>query len=206
MTPHCPSPRAVSVARDVVGGDDRDHVSPDNEYHLRHPERRQREPRERGELRRRRRRVAADHGQDASEVLDVGVVVRDFVRDSDRENSRSELANARQQAGRSTPEISDSHSTSERDAEQREPRQIQADADRRPDTERIPNGERERLVLRRTRESVKTHSVYGRDGERRERDVPVWTVPSVARLDDDDGLEVLVRYGDGRVVALDDEQ
>jgi hypothetical protein len=36
-----------------------------------------------------------------------------------------------------------------------------------------------------------------------EREVPVWTVPTPADLDGDGDTEVLVRYGDGRVVALD---
>ena len=35
-----------------------------------------------------------------------------------------------------------------------------------------------------------------------ERDVPIWMRPTLANLDDDDALEVLVTYGDGRVVAL----
>lgn len=39
-----------------------------------------------------------------------------------------------------------------------------------------------------------------------ERNVPVWVRPSVADLDSDDNLEILVRYGDGRVVALDYSQ
>ena len=35
-----------------------------------------------------------------------------------------------------------------------------------------------------------------------ERDVPVWTAVTPADLTDNPGLEILVRYGDGRVVAL----
>jgi len=35
-----------------------------------------------------------------------------------------------------------------------------------------------------------------------ERDVPVWTSVTPANLTDDPGLELLVRYGDGRVAAL----
>ena len=34
------------------------------------------------------------------------------------------------------------------------------------------------------------------------RDVPVWTHPTPADIDGDGADEVLVRYGDGRVVAL----
>jgi outer membrane protein assembly factor BamB len=36
-----------------------------------------------------------------------------------------------------------------------------------------------------------------------ERSVPIWTVPTPADVDDDGRAEVLVRYGDGRVVALE---
>ena len=42
-------------------------------------------------------------------------------------------------------------------------------------------------------------------GEQRasyQRSVPVWTVPTLADIDDDGREEILVRYGDGRVVAL----
>jgi outer membrane protein assembly factor BamB len=35
-----------------------------------------------------------------------------------------------------------------------------------------------------------------------ERDVPVWTYPSTADIDGDGDPDILVRYGDGRVVAL----
>ena len=34
------------------------------------------------------------------------------------------------------------------------------------------------------------------------RDVPIWMRPTLADLDGDEGLEILVTYGDGRVVAL----
>ena len=43
----------------------------------------------------------------------------------------------------------------------------------------------------------------GAEQARYERDVPVWTAPSVADLDGDDVDEIIVRYGDGRVVRLD---
>jgi len=36
-----------------------------------------------------------------------------------------------------------------------------------------------------------------------ERTVPVWTFPTVHDIDDDGAAEILVRYGDGRVVALE---
>lgn len=36
-----------------------------------------------------------------------------------------------------------------------------------------------------------------------ERSVPIWTFPTVHDIDDDDAAEILVRYGDGRVVALE---
>lgn len=36
-----------------------------------------------------------------------------------------------------------------------------------------------------------------------ERNVPIWTFPTPADIDDDGRAEILVRYGDGRVVALD---
>ncbi|ERH02330.1 MAG: hypothetical protein J07HN6_01898, partial [Halonotius sp. J07HN6] len=36
-----------------------------------------------------------------------------------------------------------------------------------------------------------------------ERAVPIWTFPTPADIDDDDSAEILVRYGDSRVVALD---
>ena len=39
-----------------------------------------------------------------------------------------------------------------------------------------------------------------------DRNVPVLVHPSIADLDSDDNLEILVRYGDGRVVALDYSQ
>ncbi len=35
-----------------------------------------------------------------------------------------------------------------------------------------------------------------------ERTVPVWTFPAVQDIDDDGAAEILVRYGDGRVIAL----
>lgn len=35
------------------------------------------------------------------------------------------------------------------------------------------------------------------------RDVPIWTFPTVADVDDDGRAELFVRYGDGRVVALE---
>lgn len=35
-----------------------------------------------------------------------------------------------------------------------------------------------------------------------ERDVPIWTFPTLADVTESDGQDVLVRYGDGRVVAL----
>jgi outer membrane protein assembly factor BamB len=35
------------------------------------------------------------------------------------------------------------------------------------------------------------------------RDTPIWTFPTVADIDGDGAAEVLVRYGDGRVTALD---
>jgi outer membrane protein assembly factor BamB len=43
----------------------------------------------------------------------------------------------------------------------------------------------------------------GRELAAYERSVPVWTFPTLADLDDDADEEILVRYGDGRVVALD---
>lgn len=36
-----------------------------------------------------------------------------------------------------------------------------------------------------------------------ERNVPIWTFATPADIDDDGQTEILVRYGDGRVVALD---
>lgn len=36
-----------------------------------------------------------------------------------------------------------------------------------------------------------------------EREVPIYTHPTMADIDDDDNVEALVMYGDGRVVALD---
>jgi hypothetical protein len=36
-----------------------------------------------------------------------------------------------------------------------------------------------------------------------ERTVPVWTFPTVHDVDNDGAAEILVRYGDGRVVALE---
>jgi hypothetical protein len=42
----------------------------------------------------------------------------------------------------------------------------------------------------------------GRELAAYERSVPVWTFPTLADLDGDGASEVLVRYGDGRVVAL----
>ncbi|MEA5406159.1 PQQ-binding-like beta-propeller repeat protein [Haloarculaceae archaeon H-GB2-1] len=36
-----------------------------------------------------------------------------------------------------------------------------------------------------------------------DREVPIWTFPTVANVTDDPGDEVLVRYADGRVVALE---
>jgi hypothetical protein len=35
------------------------------------------------------------------------------------------------------------------------------------------------------------------------RKVPIWTHPTLAEIDEDDAMEILVRYSDGRVVALD---
>ncbi len=43
----------------------------------------------------------------------------------------------------------------------------------------------------------------GAELARYRRDVPIWTFARPADLDDDGRAEVLVRYGDGRVVALD---
>lgn len=43
----------------------------------------------------------------------------------------------------------------------------------------------------------------GAELARYERDVPVWTFATLVDIDDDGRLEILVRYGDGRVVALD---
>ena len=43
----------------------------------------------------------------------------------------------------------------------------------------------------------------GAEQARYERDVPVWTAPSVADIDGDGADEIIVRYGDGRVVRLD---
>jgi outer membrane protein assembly factor BamB len=45
----------------------------------------------------------------------------------------------------------------------------------------------------------------GAELARYEREVPIWTFASPADIDDDGRVEVLVRYGDGRVVALDYE-
>jgi outer membrane protein assembly factor BamB len=36
-----------------------------------------------------------------------------------------------------------------------------------------------------------------------EREVPVWTFPTVGDVTDSSGSEILIRYGDGRVVALE---
>lgn len=36
-----------------------------------------------------------------------------------------------------------------------------------------------------------------------QRTVQIWTFPTLTDLDSDDEKEILVRYGDGRVVALD---
>ena len=46
-------------------------------------------------------------------------------------------------------------------------------------------------------------AVSGEELARYERSVPIWTVPTPADIDDDSRAELLVRYGDGRVVALD---
>jgi outer membrane protein assembly factor BamB len=35
-----------------------------------------------------------------------------------------------------------------------------------------------------------------------ERNVPIWTFPTVHEINDDETEEILVRYGDGRVVML----
>jgi outer membrane protein assembly factor BamB len=43
----------------------------------------------------------------------------------------------------------------------------------------------------------------GSERARYERDVPVWTAPSVADINDDGRNEIIVRYGDGRVIRLD---
>lgn len=45
----------------------------------------------------------------------------------------------------------------------------------------------------------------GAELARYERSVPIWTFVTPADLDDDGDAEILVRYGDGRVVALDFE-
>jgi len=46
-------------------------------------------------------------------------------------------------------------------------------------------------------------SESGAEMGRYERSVPIWTFATPADIDGDGGAEVLVRYGDGRVVALD---
>lgn len=43
----------------------------------------------------------------------------------------------------------------------------------------------------------------GAETARYERNVPIWTFATPADIDDDGSAEILVRYGDGRVVALD---
>jgi outer membrane protein assembly factor BamB len=56
---------------------------------------------------------------------------------------------------------------------------------------------------------TKTGSVAVLDAEsgaelaRYERNVPIWTFATPADIDRDDRMEILVRYGDGRVVALE---
>ncbi|WP_327053642.1 FG-GAP-like repeat-containing protein [Halomicrococcus gelatinilyticus] len=65
------------------------------------------------------------------------------------------------------------------------------------------DGRREVVGVTHVGEVVVLAPGSGTELARYERNVPVWTFATPADVDDDDRAEILVRYGDGRVVALD---
>lgn len=67
------------------------------------------------------------------------------------------------------------------------------------------DGESEVITATETGSVVVLDAGSGSELARYERNVPIWTFVTPADVDDDGSAEVLVRYGDGRVVALDYE-
>ena len=67
----------------------------------------------------------------------------------------------------------------------------------------IGDGQSEVIAVTETGSVVVLDAASGAELARYERSVPIWTFATPADIDDDSRMEVLVRYGDGRVVALE---
>jgi outer membrane protein assembly factor BamB len=67
------------------------------------------------------------------------------------------------------------------------------------------DGQSEVIAVTETGSVVVLDAESGAELARYERNVPVWTFATPADIDDDSWIEILVRYGDGRVVALEYE-
>jgi hypothetical protein len=61
------------------------------------------------------------------------------------------------------------------------------------------------IAVTETGSVVVLDAASGAELARYERSVPIWTFATPANIDDDSRMEILVRYGDGRVVALEYE-
>jgi len=67
------------------------------------------------------------------------------------------------------------------------------------------DGQSEVIAVTETGSVVVLDAESGAELARYERNVPIWTFATPADIDDDSRMEILVRYGDGRVVALEYE-
>jgi outer membrane protein assembly factor BamB len=67
------------------------------------------------------------------------------------------------------------------------------------------DGQSEVIAVTNTGDVAVLDAESGAELARYERNVPIWTFATPADIDDDGRMEILVRYGDGRVVALDYE-
>ena len=67
------------------------------------------------------------------------------------------------------------------------------------------DGQSEVIAVTETGSVVVLDAASGAELARYERSVPIWTFATPANIDDDSRMEILVRYGDGRVVALEYE-
>jgi len=65
------------------------------------------------------------------------------------------------------------------------------------------DGQREVIAVTNTGSVAVLDVESGAELARYERNVPIWTFATPADIDNDDRIEILVRYGDGRVVALE---
>lgn len=67
------------------------------------------------------------------------------------------------------------------------------------------DGQSEVIAVTETGSVVVLDAASGAELARYERSVSIWTFATPANIDDDSRMEILVRYGDGRVVALEYE-